>query len=240
LEKIQPAWEKGWAWLKTAVSCATVYFTFDWISHLPSGLGWIALLYALILGGMVFAVCRAATSAVVGPGLFLMMVAGIETPIQSLVLLTILGYLGFAVLSWRMGLPGWVTVAIILAGCIAYIGGSQGGGGAMVRFLMTDWRYSEEDARFTTFCVRKLVHLNFYGFCAVTWYRCALPRLTNAVPLAITATFSLAAFDESRQLFAPNRTGTPVDVGIDMAGAILFLTIAAFSTKRPANHEGGA
>lgn len=226
-------------WLKTAVSCATVYAALSSLAQISSGLPIMAALYAAVLGGLVFAACGSAAAAIAGPSVFLTMIAGVELPLAPLVGVAFVGLIGYVAFVVRAGLPAWLAVAVCLSALIAYFGGSQGGGGGMVQCLMQNWKLSEADARQTTFIFRKLVHVNFYGLCALAWYSASLRKpianVGNSVPFAFGATFCLAAFDETRQLFAENRTGTPVDVGIDMGGAILFLAIAYFVTRRPTN-----
>ncbi len=204
----------------------------------------MAVLYGAILGGLVFAASRSAAAAIAGPSVFLAMFTGVEVPVVPLVGVAFVGLVAYIAFVVWAGLPAWLAVAVILAVLIAYFGGSQGGGGGMVQFLMQNASMSEADARQTTFIFRKLVHINFYGLCALAWYlatlRGAAAKAVSALPFAFGATFCLATFDETRQLFAENRTGTPVDVGIDMGGAILFLAIAFFVTKRPTKPERAA
>ena len=204
----------------------------------------MAVLYAAILGGLVFAASRSTVAAIAGPGLFLLMAAGVEAPLPILVAVAFMGLVAYVVYVVRAGLSAWLAVAVCLSAFIAYFGGSQGGGGGMVEFLMRDWKMAEADAREMTFIFRKLVHINFYGLCALAWYLAPINKsvstLPRSLPFAFGSTFCLAAFDETRQLFAENRTGTAVDVGIDMGGAILFLAIAYFVTKRPTKPEVAA
>jgi VanZ family protein len=231
-------------WLKTAVSCATVYAALSGLSQIASGLPVMAAVYAAILCGLVFAASGSAVAAIAGPSIFLLMIAGVEVSLAPVLGIAFIGLVAYVIFVVRAGLPVWLAVAVCLSVFIAYFGGSQGGGGGMVQFLMQNWKLSEADARQATFIFRKLVHINFYGLCALAWYLASLRKpfttVGKALPFAFGATFCLAAFDETRQLFAENRTGTPVDVWIDMGGAILFLAIAYFVTRRPTNAERAA
>jgi VanZ family protein len=54
--------------------------------------------------------------------------------------------------------------------------------------------------------------------------------------LAVASTLLVASADEFHQSFLPSRTGTPVDVGIDLCGAItaqlLILAVVSLMTRK--------
>ncbi len=68
--------------------------------------------------------------------------------------------------------------------------------------------------------VRKLGHVGEYGILAVLWLRALDPRPRAAV-WAIVLAALYAVTDEVHQSFVPSRTGSPLDVGVDAAGALV-------------------
>src|SRR5262245_54282259 len=67
---------------------------------------------------------------------------------------------------------------------------------------------------------RKLGHVVEYGILAVLWLRALDPR-PRAATWAIAIAALYAVTDEVHQSFVPNRTGAPLDVVIDTAGALI-------------------
>jgi len=101
--------------------------------------------------------------------------------------------------------------------------------------------------------IRKTGHFVGYGVVSLaffyswrqTLHRMAVKHWTlwrRASVLAVGSTLLIASLDEYHQSFLPSRTASPVDVGIDLCGAIAFqlillLIISLFSRRsdfRPA------
>jgi VanZ family protein len=101
--------------------------------------------------------------------------------------------------------------------------------------------------------IRKTGHFVGYGVVSLaffyswrqTLHRMAVKHWTlwrRASVLAVGSTLLIASLDEYHQSFLPSRTASPVDVGIDLCGAIAFqlillLIISVFSRRsdfRPA------
>ena len=101
--------------------------------------------------------------------------------------------------------------------------------------------------------IRKTGHFVGYGIVSLaffyswrqTLHRMAVKHWTlwrRASVLAVLCTLLIASLDEFHQSFLPSRTASPVDVGIDLCGAIAFqlillLIISLFSRRsdfRPA------
>jgi VanZ family protein len=99
--------------------------------------------------------------------------------------------------------------------------------------------------------IRKTGHFVGYGLVSVTFFygwrqtlhRMAVQHWTlwrRASVLAVLCTLLTASLDEYHQSFLPSRTSSPIDVGIDLCGAIaaqlvLFLVIQLFLPRfRPA------
>ena len=72
--------------------------------------------------------------------------------------------------------------------------------------------------------LRKCGHFFAYGFIGLAWLRAwwmTMPksRFFTDAALALFGTGLIASCDEFHQTFIPSRTGTPVDVMLDTAGA---------------------
>lgn len=83
---------------------------------------------------------------------------------------------------------------------------------------------------------RKLAHLTEYGILAALWAR-ALRRGTRAGPwtartVALAVSVAWAVVDEVHQSRVATRTGSPIDVAIDAAGAVCALVIATTGWRR--------
>lgn len=95
--------------------------------------------------------------------------------------------------------------------------------------------------------LRKIGHFVGYGLVSLTFFHAWKSSLKNsaghwstwnrATILAVLCTFLVACADETHQHFLRNRTGSPVDVGIDTAGAIvaqlLLMTLRSRLARRP-------
>lgn len=86
------------------------------------------------------------------------------------------------------------------------------------------------DAAYTaTVITRKLVHFNYFGFIAQLAFYGAFrltEHLKRSIAFALLWTATFAAFDELSQLASPKRTGSILDFGLDMLGAIVFVAFA--------------
>ena len=103
--------------------------------------------------------------------------------------------------------------------------------------------------------IRKTGHFVGYGFVSIAFFyswRRTLARLApkprtlwrTASVLAVFCTLSIASLDEFHQSFLPSRTASPIDVGIDLCGAItaqliLLLIIQAVSVAKPRIYKLG-
>ncbi|HEX3471365.1 MAG TPA: VanZ family protein [Silvibacterium sp.] len=95
--------------------------------------------------------------------------------------------------------------------------------------------------------IRKTGHMVGYGMVSVCFFYGWRSSLSTAVDkarsvwrragvLAVLSTLVVASADEIHQSFLPSRTGTPVDVGIDLCGAIaaqlLILAIVSLTARK--------
>ncbi|HEV2074707.1 MAG TPA: VanZ family protein [Thermoleophilaceae bacterium] len=78
---------------------------------------------------------------------------------------------------------------------------------------------------------RKIVHAAEYGLLCLLWWRALGTRLSPRPALAgaLVLAIGYGAVDEYHQTFTPGRNGSPVDVAIDSAGAMVA---AALITRR--------
>ena len=85
------------------------------------------------------------------------------------------------------------------------------------------------------FYCRKALHAICYGFLAILWFRALMatyPRRFGAnIMAALALALVVAALDEGRQYFAPTRTPSFWDIGLDISGGIFFLSLFAGGWK---------
>jgi VanZ family protein len=78
--------------------------------------------------------------------------------------------------------------------------------------------------------IRKLAHLAEYAILAILARR-AFTNFPRPYLTAIGLVAAVAIVDESRQSFDPRRTGTPVDVIIDLAGGVVGLAVSWIAAR---------
>ncbi len=86
--------------------------------------------------------------------------------------------------------------------------------------------------------LRKTGHVTGYGILCLMLFRSWFHTLAGetglrsqrfrCAALALSSTLLTAILDEWHQSFDPTRTSSPIDVGLDMCGAIVFLCLALF------------
>ena len=131
-------------------------------------------------------------------------------------------------------------LALLWTGLVLWAGSDNLSASKTSRFLVPLVRWLLPDANPRThweliFAIRKAAHLIEYGILAwLTWlalfstYRRALLRYAG---LALAWVLVIAAFDEVRQGLVESRTGSIVDVAIDLSGGILALALAIAYTR---------
>lgn len=97
--------------------------------------------------------------------------------------------------------------------------------GPALRWIFSDW--TPEQHASGLFLVRKLAHLTEYGLFGALAFR-ALTLSFSAAPIRLAAlglmmVLGLAAFDEGRQSRLDSRTGSGLDILIDLAGGAAAL-----------------
>ncbi len=113
---------------------------------------------------------------------------------------------------------------LCLGWLLAYFSGASGGADPMVAAFQRLLGVDLPAAQTLTLLVRKGVHLTFYGLLAWNASRLLLRGGVSrgasfVVPLLLALCW--AGLDEMRQMGTSVRTGSIVDVGIDLAGALL-------------------
>lgn len=136
------------------------------------------------------------------------------------------------VLSW-LGRPsfGWLHLGLGMGLAVAFFSGSVGGtgGGAWERWLVDTLGVSADAAAVLVIAIRKTVHFLFYGFLGLAFFRAARSErmaTRGAIWFGLLAAALFAAFDEGRQTVLPDRTGSVLDFGIDLAGAAVLIALS--------------
>ncbi len=135
--------------------------------------------------------------------------------------------------SARSYLP-WLAVLIVLSVIVAQSSNSGAGAGRMVDFMIRHFHFSKESAETVVVVFRKTIHFTFYGLVGFAAWRGGRDGglwKDRLLLFAFAATLVVASFDEIRQSTQVGRTGSIWDVLLDMAGAAVFIVIAAATAK---------
>ncbi len=124
---------------------------------------------------------------------------------------------------------------------LAYFSSTKGGADPMHKALMDWFHLTSQAADIATIAIRKIIHFTFYGFAGYLAFRYVIasrtinslndkwkkapPTLRLGWQMALSFVAILAAYDEIRQLFSPNRSGSALDFLLDMAGASFFIWV---------------
>lgn len=138
-------------------------------------------------------------------------------------------------LGWRRGQPSSASVAlfsicVLFALAVGGLSGEGGGASGMVEWLIRTFDLSEPEAHRLVVAFRKSVHFLAYGLAAGCFFAAAAWTVSRhlAALLALAFATLIGAFDEARQGFSVGRTGSLADVGLDLAGATVFVALALF------------
>lgn len=150
-------------------------------------------------------------------------------------LLTLAALLAALIAPRQHRKPGvYLFIALLMVSFIAYGSSSAGGPSPMEAFFRHVFGMSASSAEEATIIVRKCLHFTFYGALGLMGYLAAVNskiERRTAIKLGIIIALTVACFDEIRQTTTDNRTGSPVDVLLDVVGATTFCVVAA-ATKR--------
>ena len=97
----------------------------------------------------------------------------------------------------------------------------------------------EATARAIFVAIRKGAHLVEYGILAAAWTWALVPHRAQTFALLLLPIAATAILDEGLQAFRPSRTGSIVDVLIDLTGAGLVLLFLWWSSNRK-DHSAAA
>jgi VanZ family protein len=131
--------------------------------------------------------------------------------------------------------PFWGLLVVYALGvCVSYLSSSAGGAGPMIGWLIGHG-LSESQAHAVTLAFRKTVHFTHYGTLGIAGGLAAntirKPVLASAC-VGLGIVFCTACFDELRQASQPGRTASAWDVALDMAGGLVFVSIALWLVSR--------
>ena len=157
---------------------------------------------------------------------------------QLLVFICVFGWFLAGGLSQRKtaAMSLWLTIPI-LAGCVlGYVSGGIGGSSHMLEWVIQTLHLSKGQAEIVIFYFRKTVHFTAYGTVGLALFRGAIAGAATkkgAIAFALLVVLCISSFDEIRQTTASNRTGTPVDVALDLSGTSVFVLVAAVLVRSP-------
>ena len=144
-------------------------------------------------------------------------------------------------------LPLFIWLGVIFVGSTEVMSAEQ-----TSRFLVPFLRWLDPQISFATiaaihFALRKLGHLTEYAiFAALLWRAlrcgtCLQAKMSILFLLVWLAAAIFAVTDEFHQSFVPSRTASPIDIMIDICGAMIGLIICMmFATQgrsRPLNQK---
>jgi VanZ family protein len=144
--------------------------------------------------------------------------------------LSVLGIRSFSGPIADRRLYAWGLALVLMSWLVAYFSSPSGGSGGMIDAAMHLFGLSAENAKTVVFVVRKSLHFSFYGLLGLAgfkWASASGAPIRRAVLVGLSIALAHAAYDESRQTFFPNRTGSAWDVLLDLAGASVFVGLAS-------------
>ena len=104
---------------------------------------------------------------------------------------------------------------LVLMGVIFFLSAQSGGG----------------DHPWWDVILRKLGHVSGYALLTGLWWWALRGVAARPLLIAVCISFAYACTDEFHQTFVSGRTGTPVDVGIDLLGMAIAATLIALRRK---------
>jgi VanZ family protein len=101
-------------------------------------------------------------------------------------------------------------------------------------FVLSSMPADPEDHGTLYVLSRKLAHFGEYALLAALWWRALVTRLPHrrALTLAVLISVAYAVTDEFHQTFESGRSGRPLDVVIDTAGALAAAMLIARTRRR--------
>jgi len=126
----------------------------------------------------------------------------------------------------RPWLSVWLLLALACGLLVVQYSGPNGAPNDFAVRLASILHISLSAAEAVVVVGRKAIHFCFYGLFALFSVRAAFragAKGSTAIGSGIGFALMHAVFDESRQVYAPGRTGSPWDVLLDVAGMAFFV-----------------
>jgi|GEM_PF-2341238 len=130
----------------------------------------------------------------------------------------------FALPTARRALP-WFAGALLCGLLIGFFSGGRGSGEPWKDYLVNVQAWDPDRAEWAVILLRKSIHFCFYGLLsllAAKGVRMAGATANRAFLFALLWTLAHASFDEMRQVFVSDRSGSAYDVLLDMTGVLVF------------------
>ncbi len=127
------------------------------------------------------------------------------------------------------------ALPVLFSGVIvAFISGGAGSAGGWAEWLVERFHLPLDQAELIVHFGRKGIHFAFFGLVGLfawLWLRTQNLDLRRIALLAVLWSASLGTFDEVRQSFHRDRTGSPWDVLIDSGGALCFVGFCTWRAR---------
>lgn len=127
------------------------------------------------------------------------------------------------------------TVFLVWVLCIGLVSGGAGGANGWSDWLALLLGITSKQAEMLVVDLRKFIHFTYYGTMAVLAYRHLIgtrEEVRTATLGAAGLGISIAAFDETRQLFTPFRSGSLTDWLLDFFGIVCCLAAYRYFSRR--------
>lgn len=149
--------------------------------------------------------------------------------LRDLPILILCGALTILLVQRKGAIRGRISALVLMCLALGYLSGKRGSGGGWELWLVENLQWTQAQAEFAVHFFRKTVHFVFYGTLALLvygWLHRQPHQKQNPIVIAILFVICIAAYDETRQFGTPGRSGSALDVALDLAGASTFLALA--------------